>query len=179
MAESMPADLSEEQVAELERQCSPANIPPGFIRFGVRVLPSELLALIAAWRDRASTLVAGLEAAAKVCDAVESHWTREDYTSVERAIIKRATAAIRSLKGKPVPDAEEWQPIETAPKDGAVDLWVVDRSREDAFRMPASYFSDGKWYDRECYNVEIDGKIATHWMPLPLPPAALKGKAGG
>jgi hypothetical protein len=62
----------------------------------------------------------------------------------------------------------EWQPIETAPKDGtAIDIWA---------RKP-----DGggqRWTDIVWENgwVSVEGKLSdkywtyTHWMPIPNPP---------
>ena len=93
-----------------------------------------------------------------------------------------------------------WQPIETAPRDGTlIDLWVIDE------HYGASRIPDCKW-GREDYNgfgdpiAEIDGwvqwtkditgeeywaliefdfrrgevvrtnEVVTHWLPLPAPP---------
>jgi len=76
----------------------------------------------------------------------------------------------------------EWQPIDTAPKDGTeIDVWVVDsRAKQTSgCRYENVRWSDGgwKWFDRY-YNVSggyvgIDNGvnvIASHWMPLPKPP---------
>jgi hypothetical protein len=55
----------------------------------------------------------------------------------------------------------DWQPIETAPKDG---IWVLLYSPPGGFSVarywPSFGFRGGFW----------DGD-ATHWMPLPAPPA--------
>jgi hypothetical protein len=78
----------------------------------------------------------------------------------------------------------DWQPIETAPKDGTtIDLWVVGYSDEPGRIVNASYYSDGWWYrddDLESHPIDrlepwmtFHGKPApavTHWMPLPPPP---------
>ena len=64
----------------------------------------------------------------------------------------------------------DWQPIETAPKDGT-DVLVYELQRT----MCVAYWDDfinrdGKiagWRDCQCYPVE-----PTHWMLLPSPPAA-------
>lgn len=56
----------------------------------------------------------------------------------------------------------EWQPIETAPKDGA------DFLAYDGFEAIIAYWNS---YLRD-YRDPHDGKIVglTHWMPLPEPP---------
>ncbi len=73
----------------------------------------------------------------------------------------------------------EWQPIETAPKDGArVDLWLQVYASphsfgwSDAFRVIDCWWKDGKWVHRR-----DDGRVEalypdyiTHWMPIPDPP---------
>ncbi len=69
----------------------------------------------------------------------------------------------------------EWQPIETAPKDGQyVLLYGPNLSRRPHGQVVAAYFE----YQIEYWHVE-DGKFGpyplrgpapTHWMPLPEPP---------
>lgn len=92
-------------------------------------------------------------------------------TTIESA----TTAAIRAYQQAAKP-AGEWQPIETAPRDGTpflawcpnlhatggvlIYLWLVG---------PKQFVTvPGAWADR-------GGKI-THWMPLPAPPAGESGK---
>jgi hypothetical protein len=58
----------------------------------------------------------------------------------------------------------EWQPIETAPKDGTEFLafqpgWELDFAWWDQAR--------GMWMDRHG-----DQTVPTHWIPLPPPPEA-------
>lgn len=64
--------------------------------------------------------------------------------------------------------ANEWQPIETAPKDGTVIL-LAAKGLEDWIQMTGSwavireidwYFVGGGWM----------GVNPTHWMKLPEPP---------
>ena len=66
----------------------------------------------------------------------------------------------------------EWQPIETAPKDGT---WVlVCGNGWDV--MMASYSYDGRigrgyfWGPTEWDDYELAEQQPTHWMPLPEPP---------
>ena len=66
----------------------------------------------------------------------------------------------------------QWQPIETAPKDGT---WILVYKPFNLYG-----FDDSKWFvDKyivrwadECWNISMEDKVAypTHWMPLPKPP---------
>jgi len=73
----------------------------------------------------------------------------------------------------------EWQPIETAPKDGA-DVLVFYQAAGVAFAHIA-YWDDGTetdpddvgwWFYRSSLGREmLEGYFTpTHWMPLPAPP---------
>lgn len=81
----------------------------------------------------------------------------------------------------------EWQPIETAPKDGtAIDLWVADRRLPNGYvipakRIPNCSYREPQWNgDRPGWtwhesSDECDSELnadytPTHWMPLPAPP---------
>jgi hypothetical protein len=97
----------------------------------------------------------------------------------------------------------EWQPIETAPKDGTPILlwrkpsghpsvkwatiipaaWVcfVDEDEiEEGFATPDEPFFDA--YSRDAYQAAMNDDdhylvtSATHWMPLPDPPLSLSGE---
>lgn len=60
----------------------------------------------------------------------------------------------------------EWQPIETAPKDGELLVYWVCRETGEGFRAVAAWSQWG-WIS------DGDGLIyPTHWMPLPAPPKA-------
>lgn len=75
----------------------------------------------------------------------------------------------------------EWQPIETAPKDGTRIL-ATNGSRvfiaywiENASVNPTEGPEEPHWIEFECedywYSVHLFGSAApTHWMPLPAPP---------
>lgn len=56
----------------------------------------------------------------------------------------------------------EWQPIETAPKDEWVLVWL----RDDECHAIAE-LSDGRWFDDQ--GIMHDQSPAL-WMPLPQPP---------
>jgi hypothetical protein len=73
-----------------------------------------------------------------------------------------------------------WKPIETAPKNGTqVDIWVVAQDGK-GWREPDAYWPKEGWREN-CWHVPntdlgSDGPLdsgltATHWMPLPEPPA--------
>lgn len=60
--------------------------------------------------------------------------------------------------------AHEWQPIETAPRDGRAYL-VVDEIVDTAHRAQIAFWS-GAWLSTE----KERPLNPTHWMPLPEPP---------
>jgi hypothetical protein len=57
---------------------------------------------------------------------------------------------------------EGWQSIETAPKDGTVILFATPEPGDWRYHMSRA---DDRW------NGAIWLEKATHWMPLPAPPA--------
>lgn len=60
----------------------------------------------------------------------------------------------------------DWQPIETAPKDGTLVLTI---GHPDT-RIPSIFNFKGKSWGPEIF---LDGGYyPTHWMPLPKPPKA-------
>ena len=69
----------------------------------------------------------------------------------------------------------EWQPIETAPKDGTPVLvaqprdkhgWWIDVA-ENFYEVDEHLDATDKWLGRESHSVSCR---PTHWMPLPEPP---------
>jgi hypothetical protein len=59
----------------------------------------------------------------------------------------------------------EWQPIDTAPKDGELILLFSPKGR--------GYLIDiGHWWFRDKWERELGGAKLnpTHWIPLPKPP---------
>ena len=63
----------------------------------------------------------------------------------------------------------EWQPIETAPRDGTrVILAALD---EFYVRVAEGYFDDEWFWSTDSYReLGREGISPTHWMPLPEPP---------
>ncbi len=77
------------------------------------------------------------------------------------------------------PSVTQWQPIETAPRDGAVFLatWIYDGIRRYGV-FKSHTFTNGKmgyikhsgWDEKEeCFYGMSNN--CTHWMPLPQPPS--------
>ncbi len=76
----------------------------------------------------------------------------------------------------------EWQPIETAPRDGTRVLvfaqldppekWVAEIHDLPTITCVAAYHPDAGWCVDEVREV-------THWMPLPPPPSALENGPAG
>lgn len=68
----------------------------------------------------------------------------------------------------------QWQPIETAPKDGAEVLIYVPDPGEQFVAYWHPQFS--AWlYASTCSGVRVFTKEATHWMPLPPGPETSEG----
>lgn len=67
----------------------------------------------------------------------------------------------------------QWQPIETAPKDGSVVLgyWVasldgIDVTGDKCYAL--TLWMGGEWVSAD--DCDISFADPTHWMPLPTPP---------
>ena len=61
----------------------------------------------------------------------------------------------------------EWQPIETAPKDGTFLVYMPDEIEH--WRVMPMHMNDGKRFTIG-HHLAFDSKPVTHWMPLPPPP---------
>jgi len=64
----------------------------------------------------------------------------------------------------------QWKPIETAPINVLVDIWVkAKRSDESGRFTDYTLLSDGTWFGaRRMYSTDKP----THWQPRPTPPPA-------
>lgn len=70
-------------------------------------------------------------------------------------------------------EAQTWRPMESAPKDGT---WFLGWETHYKYPMLAHWKSgDWRWEGQEyslLHTNSYSGYPATHWLPLPLPPAA-------
>lgn len=64
----------------------------------------------------------------------------------------------------------EWQPIETAPKDGTEILGVQQRRPTYPEEPPEYWYFLVKWRGKFFEDHEGFGSGVTHWMPRPEPP---------
>lgn len=65
----------------------------------------------------------------------------------------------------------EWQPIDTAPKDGTPALFCVwNDETQDVLPITSGFWSrlSNRWFSE----ISGHGIKPTHWMPLPSPPKA-------
>lgn len=66
----------------------------------------------------------------------------------------------------------EWQLIETAPRSGVILLGYTPQPR----MLDERRVYEGRWNDEQQTWTSVNGFLlhtaATHWMPLPPPPAA-------
>jgi hypothetical protein len=63
----------------------------------------------------------------------------------------------------------EWQPIETAPKDGTVFLGYWKKNGSLGVRVVYAVRTDTGFYWNDYSTQEM--LLLTHWMPLPSPPS--------
>lgn len=64
----------------------------------------------------------------------------------------------------------EWQPIETAPKDGT-DILLSGPHSNHGWVIKSARFWIGSWWSNGNRGI---GPDPSHWMPLPAPPAVAK-----
>ena len=96
------------------------------------------------------------------------------YAYEREAVEIKIATALREAKSQALTD---WQPIETAPKDGTeVLLWTDEYPRV----VSASYREFGEWEgwtftDEALADIQPEGpREPSHWMPLPPPPSEVK-----
>jgi hypothetical protein len=70
--------------------------------------------------------------------------------------------------------AAEWQPIETAPKDQWIDLWCANKNGEGYRTVECRWSPYFNYFHQACAPAI---RNATHWRPIPEPPAKLRKQA--
>lgn len=98
-------------------------------------------------------------------------------------------AELTALRSAAQPAAERWQPIETAPKDGTWILGINNRGNQaviiwsdrahDLGRLVPGWIHPFSDMGRSPFWNGACGSVATHWMPLPAPPAAAAERGEG
>ena len=89
------------------------------------------------------------------------------WNKIQTMKVDAAIKALRAELAKP-----EWLPIESAPKDGTVDIWANGGRYTDCkFRRPTNSSIAECW----CFEYEDAGvwdalSHPTHWMPIPSAP---------
>lgn len=69
--------------------------------------------------------------------------------------------------------APEWQPIETAPKDGT-SVWAFNGEQAPMCYIAGEGYALWIWADQVLSDVDPSPEQPTHWMPLPSPPLAAR-----
>lgn len=94
----------------------------------------------------------------------------DHYVEITKAELLSLIARIHQEREK-----AEWQPIETAPKDGTkVDLWAFWPEGSESKRSTDCYWVSGdkEWsFGRWSESSYVHRPVITHWRPLPAPPA--------
>ena len=116
------------------------------------VLADDLLRLANAWRNAMTT---------------RGH---VDAGNAMEEAMRRLAASPQPQPVQPSEVAQQWQPIETAPKDGTRVLatWDYTWCQSGPHAEVCETNESGEWF----YSYDGDGpqKPPTHWMPLPAPP---------
>ena len=62
----------------------------------------------------------------------------------------------------------EWKPIETAPKNGLIDIWFNGKRWTDCYYD--SICDEWRTTAHSGHLVSVKARHVSHWMPLPEPP---------
>ena len=63
----------------------------------------------------------------------------------------------------------DWQPIETAPKDGA-EIWAYNGEQARMKFIAGNGYALWVWADEVLSDIDPCPMQPSHWMPLPPPP---------
>jgi len=105
----------------------------------------------------------------EICTAFAPSRAKQDCAFIAAAPLMARTVAAQAEKIKQLEGAKQWQPIETAPKDGTEILcWVLGCDEHQVLW----------WSEHDCWKRwgdTYEHYSPTHWMPLPMQPnAAMK-----
>lgn len=78
---------------------------------------------------------------------------------------KKTLAQLRRVQTAPLKIRHQWQPIETAPRDGS---WFIAVSSWNKYAV-SCYQWDGYNFMTE-FEIAMPKDVYTHWQPLPEPP---------
>ncbi|WP_186058674.1 hypothetical protein [Burkholderia gladioli] len=115
---------------------------------------------------------AALEAAATAVEAHDRDGREWINGSLWDTLTREACARIRTLKAAPAISESEWQPIETAPKDGSPVLLIATRH---SMLYPHPEVIVGYWRSGWWSGPSTLSHVA-NWMPAPSIDAARKGE---
>lgn len=119
------------------------------------------------WRIRAA-LAAQSAAPVGICTQAELD-AFEGLDSKSKILfsmwVERALKAEATIDAAPAPSAAQWQPIETAPRDGEFLVYLPEEHRkyQVMYRTERTSIIGGAF--------AFDMSKPTDWMPLPAPPA--------
>ena len=109
------------------------------------------------------------------CQQQHSGTDKRSWRCRACAIAARDATAPAAPAAEAVTGRDEWQPIETAPKDGT---WVLGWAQSDSapYRISWGRNHDGRlaWSTTFC---SFASGYLTHWRPLPAPPATIPAVA--
>lgn len=120
-------------------------------------------------RDRPLTEVATLYSSpSSAKEPVGGVWPNDPEREANARLFAAAPALLAEVIERRARDAAvAWQPIETAPSDVPLLLFCPDRGAANPERIELREFRNTRGGHEHAW--------ATHWMPLPEPPAAIQG----
>ena len=156
--------MTQDEVKELVRDCRASAAPDSFWehrRQELLLVAADALETLSRVPDEAMLR----EALAEVEKHLRSEIAPADQ--VTPAFWRALALAAMARVARPSP-SQEWQDISTAPHDEVVLLYWEDWAGRKY--MEATRASHGERFPNGYSNVSRHGS-ATHWMPLPTPPA--------
>jgi hypothetical protein len=90
--------------------------------------------------------------------------------------LNEAEGEVRRLQRRLAEVGMQWQPMDTAPKDGTRILAFGKFCFESEDGISTARWNGGRWVGdpNEATEYEMEACELSHWMPLPAPPTATK-----